>query len=415
MSYTSASLNTFDFVSQEIIDDIREKVIELDDVENVNVQMNGIQSFSVQTYSNNANQLKSNSNETNLGLSASDLMQRYPNLPLAALGMLLMNDMVAEKMQASNETMRLQRLSATMSRQTLIDKNNAALESLRGMESNYNAGTSPSGATISISKEQRELIEEAELPWYKRLWKKIVRFLIKIVTIIVVVLVTLVAPMLGALLVLGLLVAIMFGSQIVQLLINAKIIKEGSELASKLNDLINFLTPFSTIVDLAVSIVTEIVIACDKDNAKKHLERAKLATTILTEAAFALAMVAASVAIGVVTGGAGAGASIAGIVNVVSSIASIIGAVLSIVNGVFNIINGVRALKNAEKMFTYKMLMNVIDNIRHYIETLQAAINDIIENMNQDLSVLKTGWDQASQLIKAEGETKIGIARNISI
>jgi hypothetical protein len=331
--------------------------------------------------------------------TASELMAQYPNLSLASIGVMLMIDMSYEKMAAEYETVELLRQTSKKMRADIIKGNDNLLKAIQtiGRENtNKNAGTGPSGKIITDNE---------------TFWDKAWKWLVAIVILIVVILAQVLLPGIGQILLVCLIAAMMFGSQTINLLINAGVIDENSKIANDIAEICALLNPIYLILDIAV---TSTIYLLESTGAisKKEAARAKVIGELVVQIASAVIMIIAAIVLTVVTMG---GATPATVASVISSIASIISAAMGIVNGIFSIIKAVRQLALADEIFECDKVKAILESIRAALQNLTGMIDFMIQALKTNTDTMTIEFANMSEIIKREFDTKASIARNITI
>jgi cell division protein ZapA (FtsZ GTPase activity inhibitor) len=330
--------------------------------------------------------------------SASELIAEYPNLSLASIGIMLMINMVYEKMEAENEAIEFLRRTSKKMRQNIIDGNNNVLKAIQAIgeeNTNKHAGIGPSGA-IKTDNES--------------LWDKAWKWLVAIAILVVAALVAIFVPG-GALLALGIIMVLMISAQIINLLINTGAINENSKIARDIADIFSLLNPIYLALDMVSTFVIEIL---EGTGAISHEEakRGRMIAALVVQIASAIIMIIVSIAIAVVTFGTATAPAAA---SIAMAVANIITAVLGLVNGVFGIVKAVRQLELADEVFECEKLAAVIEAIKMALQNLTSTIDSMIQALKSDFDDVSTAFTGMTEIVKREYDTKASIARNITI
>jgi hypothetical protein len=331
--------------------------------------------------------------------TASELMAQYPNLSLASIGLMLMVDIAYEKMAAEYETVELLRQTSKKMRQNIINGNNAFLKAIQKIgqdNSNKNAGIGPSGKIVGVNAS---------------LWDKIWKWLVAIAVLVVVALAQFFLPGIGQVLLVCLMAVIMFGSNVINLLINAGVISENSRIANDLSEIFSLLNPIYLILDIASTLI---IYGLEKSGkiSKKQADQARMIAAIVVQVLAAIIMIIGALALMYFTAGAATPVSAA---SIAMAVASVVSAVMSLVNSGFAIARAVRQLELVDEVFECDKLRAVVESIKMMLQNLTNTIDFMIQALKSDLDVVTMEFSNMAEIIKREGDIKASIARNITI
>jgi hypothetical protein len=341
-------------------------------------------------------------------MSASDLMAKYPNLCLASLGVLLMGELSMQKMDAEYNAIELMRTTSKEMRGTVLDSNESIRKTIPEIsenETNKKAGIATHGG-----------IEDDN----QTTWERIKHFFIT-AALWIAAFVCMFIPglqVLGSLLIVGLILAIVFGSQLIQPLVNTGVLDEQSKLVEDLNEIISMLNPIYFVVYGIITIIIESLEATgtiSKEQAEKGRAIGKMVASILTAVIIIIASIAATILSGGAASAAGLGASMQAVAQVISAVSGIISGVLAITNGSFSVIKGLKALEVAQKTYSLRLMQAALDAIRKGLEALSSLIDTMIQDITDNYRAFTTEWSSAENIAKREADTQTEIARNITI
>jgi prophage DNA circulation protein len=202
-----------------------------------------------------------------------------------------------------------------------------------------------------------------------------------------------------------------FGAQILQLLVNAGVLDGNSRFLKKLLEILNLMNPIYFVVSLIITFIIEILESSGLIS-KKEADRGKMIGAMVAQVLTAVVMIVGAIAATILSGGAAAAPMALGIAQ---AIAGIISSALAITNSVFGIMKGVQQLKVAELVFASDMLKAAVESIRAALQSLTSMLDLAIQAMKDDTETLSMAFTNMSEIIKIEGDTKATIARNITI
>jgi ABC-type multidrug transport system fused ATPase/permease subunit len=301
------------------------------------------------------------------------MIEKYKNLPLAAIGILLVLDIMKWKTEASVETLEFTRLTNKKLHHDVLVGNKTMKEKIENSEDNNGIGIAPS----------REIANDPDK--CKTIRNMVIGTLIFIAT--------------GGIGIIAL--------QIIQLLGNTGVLDTESGALKEFMDIMNYSNPLTTISEA-------VIMALEESGAidKKQAAKGRAIAAMVVAAVMVVIIIAVAIAATAFSAGA---AALPAAAAIIIAIVGIVSAVLAIVNGAYAIKKGVDALNRAKEVLALEKLQAVIESVKKALATLASIIDSIIRSLNEDIDVVQTEFSRLSTVIKIEGDTKLSIARNISI
>jgi hypothetical protein len=329
--------------------------------------------------------------------TASELMAQYPNLSLASIGIMLMVDMSYEKMEAEYATVELLRQTSKKMREDIISGNNnllKAIEKIGEDNTNKKAGIGPSGKIVADNAS---------------FWDKAWKWLVAIAVLLVVAFAQFI-PYLGQILLICLIAAIMFGSQVINLLINVGVINENSQIAKDIAEICSLLNPIYLVLDILLT-VTIIILEKTGAISKEQAQKARIIGAIVIQILAIVIMIIASIVATVFTGGAATPAIVANLMMLLNAISAILG----IANSIFTILKSVKQLQLADAVFECDKMKAALESMRVVMQNLTSTIDLMTQALKSDSDTVTMEFSNMAEIVKRESDTKASIARNITI
>jgi hypothetical protein len=343
---------------------------------------------------------------------ASELMKQYPCLSAASVGIMLVMDMMGEKIGGEEASVLLFQETTENMRKGVVVGNNglqATLEKLKCEKTNMGAGISPAGQIANIQEELST-------------WGKFLKFLKSLLLIIVIITLTVILnaiiPGLGSILALAILSYVMFGQAIMELLINAGAIDRQNAVVEFLQEWGEMLNPAVIFLDFVISLTIEGLHAAGAIDDEQY-ERGMALSSMIAGILFTVIVLVASIAISVLSGGAASGTTAATTAKLAADIAQIaatvVMAIVTITNGVYTILRGIEMIHNAKVMEEVSKIKAFLESLEKSLQTIMETLNTMVENLNNDVEVMGSEFSRMSDMVSREGDINLGIARRVTI
>jgi hypothetical protein len=165
----------------------------------------------------------------------------------------------------------------------------------------------------------------------------------------------------------------------------------------------SWINPATAIADGSVAVACEIH-GCDPNSAE--MQKLRMIMMLTLNIIAALAMIAAGIALTIVTGGTAAP-------FVFMAVMGIIMGIIQLVCAIMEYKQAEKELELAEKRFVLNKILAVIEQIKMNLEIVSQDLDLLIEMFSSKMSDVREEYEKASRVLKEYNDTKRAIAQNI--